>query len=112
MATFLIAGIPAMVICLLTGIVILERHANGVGARKRNEGVMSDRSSKRPRDPNQLAYRRSATLGPRRGHFSTRTNMPLNGHICVSFRQACAKHDRKVQNVAGDMVVYSAPACR
>jgi hypothetical protein len=37
MATFLIAGIPAMVIGLLTGIVILERHANGVGARKRAE---------------------------------------------------------------------------
>jgi hypothetical protein len=37
MATFLIAGIPAIVICLLTGIVILERHANGVGARKRAE---------------------------------------------------------------------------
>jgi len=37
MATILIAGIPAMIICLLTGIVIFARYSNGVGARKRAE---------------------------------------------------------------------------
>jgi hypothetical protein len=37
METFLVAGIPAMVICLLTGIVIFERHAGSVGARNRTE---------------------------------------------------------------------------
>jgi hypothetical protein len=37
MSTFLIAGIPAITISLLIGILILEHHASRVVARKRSE---------------------------------------------------------------------------